>query len=136
MNGERTIVVATDDGVQVFDTGGRSGNDGRTVDELAGHEVRALALGGGGPWAIVDGKELWRNRDGHWSCVTSTGRRRATCLAVTPAGMLVGTARAHLLHLEGDKLVPLAGFDHAEGREAWYTPWGRAGRCAFDQCRH
>src|SRR5215469_3681410 len=123
MNGERTIVVATNDGLHVFDAG-CSGNDVRKVEELAGCEVRALGLGGGGPWAIVDGKDLWRNAGGRWSRVASTGRRRATCLAATPAGMLVGTARAHLLRLEGDKLVAVAGFDRAEGREAWYTPWG------------
>ena len=124
MTGERTIIVATDDGLHEFDTGGSAGSDGRTVEELAGREVRALALGTGGPWTIVDGKELWRNADGRWSRVASTGRRRATCLAATPAGMLVGTARAHLLHLEADQLVPIAGFDRADGREAWYTPWG------------
>jgi photosystem II stability/assembly factor-like uncharacterized protein len=124
MNGERTVVVATDDGIHVFDSGGRSGNHGRRVDELAGRETRALELGGGGPWTIVDGKELWRKADGRWSRVVSTGRRRATCLAATPAGMLIGTARGHLLHFEADKLAPLAGFDQAEGREGWYTPWG------------
>src|SRR6266545_4515274 len=42
----------------------------------------------------------------------------------TPAGLLVGTARAHLLRLERDRLVPVPSFDEAEGRAAWYTPWG------------
>lgn len=124
MNSEPTVVVATDDGLHMFDIGGASDNDGRRMDELAGREVRALELGGGGPWAIVDGKELWRNADGRWSRVAATGRRRATCLAATPAGLLIGTARAHLLWLERDHLVPVSGFDQAEGREAWYTPWG------------
>lgn len=123
MNDEWTIVVATDKGLYVFDTG-RSHDDGHRVDELAGREVRALELGGAGPWAIADGKELWREAGGRWSRVASTGRRRATCLAATPGGMFIGTARAQLLHLEEDKLVPVGGFDRAEGREAWYTPWG------------
>jgi hypothetical protein len=43
---------------------------------------------------------------------------------MTPAGLLIGTARAHLLRLEQDRLVPVPAFDEAEGREAWYTPWG------------
>jgi hypothetical protein len=124
VNGGRTVVVATDGGLHVFDIGGVPGTDGGRIDELAGHEVRALEPGGGGPWAIVGGKELWRSADGRWSPIVSTGRRRATCLAATPAGLLIGTARAHLLSVDGDQLVPVSGFDHAEGRQAWYTPWG------------
>lgn len=123
MNSQRTVIVGTDDGLHVFDIG-PPGAAGRRVDELAGREVRALELGGGGPWAIVDGKELWRSADGRWSPIASTGRRRATCLASTPAGLLIGTARAHLLSLERDQLVPVPGFDQADGREAWHTPWG------------
>lgn len=123
-NAERTVVVATDDGLHVLDIGGASSCDGRRADELAGRGIRALELEGGGPWAIADGKELWRSSDGRWSRVASTGRRGATCLAATPAGLLVGTARAHLLVLERGELVPVPGFDQAEGRDAWYTPWG------------
>src|SRR5262245_38370716 len=123
MNGGQTVVVATDDGLHVFDIGGASG-EGRRVGELAGREVLGLERQGEGPWAIVDGKELWRSADGRWLRVAATGRRRATCLAATGAGVLIGTARAHLMRLEADKLVPVAGFDQAEGRAAWYTPWG------------
>lgn len=124
MNGERAVVVATDDGLRAFESGGACGDGGRRVDDLTGREVRALEVGGGGPWAIVDGKELWRRGDGCWSRVASTGRRRATCLATTPTGLLIGTARAHLVRLERDRLVPVPSFDRAEGREAWHTPWG------------
>lgn len=125
MNDERTVVLATEDGLHGFDIGGPSGNDRRAMDELAGREVRALELRDGGPWAIVDSKELWRQAGGRWSRVVSTGRRRATCLAATPAGLLIGTARAHLLQLQEDqRLVPVRGFDEAEGRDAWHTPWG------------
>ena len=123
MNGEQAVVVATDDGLHVFDVGGASG-DGHRVDDLAGPEVLGLELRGGGPWAIVGGKELWRCAHGRWGRVATTGRRRATCLAATPGGVLVGTARAHLLRLEADKLLPVTGFDQAEGRADWYTPWG------------
>jgi hypothetical protein len=124
MTGERTVLAATDDGLQVFDCA-QGGADGRSVEALAGREVRALELRGGGPWAIVDGKELWRRVDGDWSRVASTRRRRATCLAATEVGLLIGTARAHVLRLvEPDQLVPLSAFDQAEGRDAWHTPWG------------
>jgi len=123
MNAEHTVVVATHDGLHVFDIDGGSG-DAHRVDDLAGREVLGLELQGGGPWTIVDGKELWRCADGRWVRVVGTGRRRATCLAATPAGVLVGTARAHLLRLEADGLAPVAGFDRVEGRADWYTPWG------------
>jgi photosystem II stability/assembly factor-like uncharacterized protein len=124
MAGEQTVMTATDEGLHEFELGAASDHSGRRVDELAGHEVLALELSGGGPWVIVDGKELWRRAEGRWARVASTGRRRATCLAATPAGLLVGTARAHLLRLEGHQLQPVSGFDEAEGRDTWYTPWG------------
>jgi len=124
MNRGQTIVVATDDGLHLFDIGGASGNDRCTMNELPGHEVGAVEWGGGGPWTIVDSRELWRRASGRWSRVATTGRRRATCLTATPAGLLIGTASAHLLCLQGQRLVPVHGFDRAEGREAWYTPWG------------
>jgi hypothetical protein len=36
----------------------------------------------------------------------------------------VGTASAHLLRLEGERLVPVSAFESVESRDAWYTPWG------------
>ena len=73
-----------------------------------------------GPWAVTgegllrDGKQV--ADAGEWSlnCVLDRG----------DAPPLVGAAEAHLLVLDGDRLVPLDGFEHAEGRESWYTPWG------------
>src|SRR5205823_547060 len=122
--GERMVFVATDEGLHVFDVGNGVATDGRRVDDLAGREIRALEPGGGGPWAIVDGEDLWRRAGDRWSPIASMGRRKATCLAATSAGLLIGTARAHLLRLEHDQVVPNPAFDQAEGREAWYTPWG------------
>ena len=123
INSKNTVFVATNEGLHVVDLASAS-RDAHRVDELAGREIRALELRGGGPWAIVEGKELWRGAGGRWSRVASTGRRRATCLAAPPAGLLIGTVRAHLLSLQQDQLVPVESFDHAEGREAWHTPWG------------
>ncbi len=118
----RTILAGTEEGLHVW-------ADGRTtaVDELAGREVSALAEDGGQWWAIAAGRELWCSEDAlRWTLVAKVakGKPRATCLASTSAGLLVGTARAHLARLVDGRLVPLASFDEAEGREAWYTPWG------------
>jgi hypothetical protein len=117
---ESMIVVATDEGIQLVGVEGAS-----RVDELAGRAVRALAASAEGWWAIVDGRELWRSTDARrWSRAATAPKRKATCVAATAAGLLVGTARAHLLRLEADRLVAVASFDDAEGRDAWYTPWG------------
>ena len=120
MRGERLILVATDDGLHVV-----RGDDATRVDDLAGRRVLALAMDDEWTWAIVDGRELWRSADGlRWSMIATVARRSATCLAATPAGLLAGTARAHLLRLEQDRLVPVPSFDDAGGRDDWYTPWG------------
>ena len=116
----RMVLVATDEGLYHVNGGGAA-----RVDELAGREVRALAIGDDGGWAIVEGRELWRSAEGErWSPAATVPRWKATCLAATPAGLLVGTARAHLLRLERERLVVDSSFDAAEGREAWHTPWG------------
>ncbi len=117
---EHMILVATDEGLHVSSREGLS-----RVDDLAGREVRALAPDAEGWWALVEGRELWRSAGGdRWSVAATMPRRKASSLAATPAGLLVGTARAHLLRLERDRLVPVPSFDEAEGRAAWYTPWG------------
>jgi hypothetical protein len=117
---EPTILVATDEGLQLVNDEGAV-----RVENLAGRGVSALAVDAEGWWAIVDRRELWRSPEGrHWSPVAAVTRRKATCVTPTPAGVLVGTTQAHLLRLEQDRLAPVAAFDAAEGREAWYTPWG------------
>ena len=125
IQGERTILVATDDGLHIFEIGhGAGAGEASRIDDLAGREVIALESSGEGPWALVDGRELWRRTSEGWSSVASSGRRKATCLAATPAGLLVGTTRAHLLRLEDGRLTPITSFDRAESRGAWHTPWG------------
>lgn len=116
------ILLATDDGLHVLDAGGA--RETARVDDLAGREIVALEPGGSGAWALVGGRELWRRTDGRWASVATTGRRKGTCLGATPAGLLVGTTRAHLLRLEDGRLTLISSFDEAEGREAWHTPWG------------
>src|SRR4030095_1131971 len=98
----RTILVATDEGLHPVKGAGAA-----RVDDLAGGKGGALAPARDGWWALVDGRELWRSADGSgWSMSAKVPKRRATCLATTPAGLLVGTARAHLLRLEADRLLP------------------------------
>ena len=123
MQDERTTILAgTDEGLHVWKE-----ERAAAVDELAGREVSALAADGGHWWAIVDGRELWQSADAlHWTLAATVakGKPRATCLASTVSGLLVGTARAHLARLTHGRLVSVASFDEAEGRDAWYTPWG------------
>ncbi len=123
MPDERTTILAgTDEGLHVWKE-----ERAAAVDELAGREVSALAADGGHWWAIVDGRELWQSADAlHWTLAATVakGKPRATCLASTVSGLLVGTARAHLARLTHGRLVSVASFDEAEGRDAWYTPWG------------
>jgi photosystem II stability/assembly factor-like uncharacterized protein len=48
----------------------------------------------------------------------------ATCVARTREGLLVGTEQAHLLRVTDAGVERVEAFETAEGREAWYTPWG------------
>jgi hypothetical protein len=52
----------------------------------------------------------------------------AACVAPTAAGLMVGTTGAHLFRVVAGALVRLDAFEAVEGREAWYTPWGRSAR--------
>ena len=72
-----------------------------------------------GPYAVTDDALV---RDGE--VVAPAGDHRLLCVVARQDEVLVGTAEAHLLRLEGDRLVPVEGFEQAEGRTRWYTPWG------------
>ena len=116
------MLVGTADGLHEVAEGGGARRVG-----LAGQEVTALAVGGGGVWAVVGGKAIARSDapdGGQMVEVAATDRWEATCLVETPSGLLVGTDEAHLLRLAGDRLEPVAGFEAAPGRPEWYTPWG------------
>ena len=120
MSSQGLILIATGDGLHILD-----GENATSVDAFAGREVLSLTWHDAAAWALVDGRELWRSADMFgWSRVATVPKRRATCVATSPDGLLVGTARAHLLRLEGTRLVPVSSFDEAEGRSEWYTPWG------------
>src|SRR5262245_12216686 len=91
---------------------------------FVGHTVTALARDGARTWAILDGDTIWTTTvGGVWADVASVPGPAATCLAPTPAGLLVGTEQAHLLRLVDRQLVLVDPFEQAEGRKDWYTPW-------------
>jgi hypothetical protein len=114
-----TILVATRDGMHTFDDEAQS----REVDHV-GRSVTALGRASDEFWAIVEGSELWHATGGDWSHVTDLGDLRATCVAGIGADVFVGSSEARLFRLAGKALEPVIAFDHAEGRETWYTPWG------------
>lgn len=121
------IAAGTEQGLWSLDPQ-RGGHPG-SPSAFAGRRVSALARGDGELWALVDGQTLWAaplegGQQGAWSRVANLEGPRGTCVAATRAGVLVGTTQARLLRLEDGALHPLAGFDAAEGRADWYTPWG------------
>ena len=94
------------------------------VDQLAAQTITAIAQRGNDTWAIVDGRTLWRHDGRGWREQAVLGEWPATCLAVMPDALLVGTAQAHLLRVTGDSVVPVESFDTVDGRAEWHTPWG------------
>lgn len=88
-------------------------------------DVTALAGGADAWWFLENGRRLWRWDGVHPEAVVDlddafTGR----CLLAAGADVFVGTSEAHLLRLTDGHLDPATAFDLADGRDAWYTPWG------------
>ena len=114
-----TILVATRDGLHTFDEGGEPAGVAQ-----AGRSVTALGRAGEAFWAIAGASELWRVADSGWSHVTDLDGHRATCVAGIDGEVFVGSSEARLFRLRDRALEPVVAFDRAEGREAWFTPWG------------
>jgi hypothetical protein len=85
--------------------------------------VTAVAHDGPQLWAIVGGSEVWYAPEDDWRRVATLEGHEATCLAMTDA-LHVGSSEARLFRLLCSTLEPVEGFDEAEGRWQWYTPWG------------
>jgi hypothetical protein len=114
-----TILVATKDGLFTFDDGGRPGEV-----HHAGRSVTALGRARSEFWAVLDSSEVWHAAGADWSHVADLEGLRATCITGIGPDVFVGSSEARLFRLIGDALEPVEGFDRAEGREKWYTPWG------------
>jgi hypothetical protein len=112
------ILVASRDGLRTIDEEGRE-----LATHHAGRPVRAVARDGSQLWAIVDGGEVWHAPAGGWNHVATLEGVEATCIAMTDA-VLVGSSGARVFRLNDDALEAVPAFDAAEGRDAWYTPWG------------
>jgi hypothetical protein len=91
---------------------------------LVGREVTALAPDGNGWLVLAEGSEVLRVHgdevDSLGTVVEETGR----CLQPVPGAVLVGTAQARLAMIKDGTVTMIRSFDEADGREAWYTPWG------------
>lgn len=85
--------------------------------ELAGHAVTAVS----GAWALVGGDTVW-----HGGVLGEPIEGPpARCLVAHDGGALVGTAEAHLVAVSAaGRVAGVDGFEHAPGRDGWYTPWG------------
>ena len=112
------VLVAARDGLHVFDERGSQGDV-----HLNGRSVTAIVRDGPELWAIVDRAEVWYAPEDRWRPVATLDGVEATCLAMTDA-ILVGSSQARLFRLAGGTLEPIEGFDAAEARDTWYTPWG------------
>jgi hypothetical protein len=115
----RRILIGTAAGLWTLE-----GESSREVDTFAGHAVTALATDAAVAWAISDGAALWQLRARAWRRRAAFEGPRATCLAPTRDGLLVGTEQAHLLRVTEAGVAPVEAFETVDDREAWYTPWG------------
>jgi hypothetical protein len=92
---------------------------------LPGRNVGALTRGLSGWWAVFDGKGLARSSDGEqWEDVAAIDSGTGACVLEAASGVFMGTSGAHLLKLESGGLRLVDGFEEADGRDQWYTPWG------------
>jgi hypothetical protein len=103
-------------------TGLYSVGDGSVAFE--GRSVTAIANGRDGRWAILDGASLWRDDGSSWELVAETPGLRLNCMLQAAGAIWVGTAEAHLLRLDDERLESVTSFDHVDRRASWYTPWG------------
>ena len=111
------LLAGTDDGLHEL------GDEQRV--HLAGRECTSISNDTSGIWTLVDRRELWHcPPSDDWKQIAQLDDFEAECLLPTQAGVLVGTSEAHLSKLADNGFEPVSSFDHAEGRDAWFTPWG------------
>jgi hypothetical protein len=91
---------------------------------LVGREVTALASDGDGWLVLAERSEVLRVHGDEVDSLGSVAGETGRCLQPVPGAVLVGTAQARLAMIEDRAVTVVRSFDEAEGREAWYTPWG------------
>jgi hypothetical protein len=112
-----TPIVATDKGIWFLAAEARV--------ELEGQAIPALARRNGELWALAEGRRVYRRRaGGDWQTAGESEGLRLNCLLPVGEGALAGAAEAHLVRFEEGRMVRVEGFERAEGRSEWYTPWG------------
>lgn len=119
-------LLATDRGVHAVATVGEAPPGARQAAAmLTNRQVRDLTTGDEGWWALAGDHELWRApHGGSPEHVATLSGPAATCVLPVPDKVLVGTEEARLLAWDGQAVTSLRGFDEAETRSSWYTPWG------------
>jgi hypothetical protein len=113
------LLVGTEDGLWQL-----ASDELQPVEKFAARAITALSRDATRACALVDGDALWEQRDGRWHERAKIDGASATCLARTKDDILVGTERAHLLRVSGDRVERVDAFESVEGRDAWYTPYG------------
>jgi hypothetical protein len=107
------LLIGTDDGLFELTEA--------TPNRLRTGTVSHLAVG----WAIVDGR-IERISGGDRSAgLELPDGLEPRCLMPVGEDLLIGTSRARLYRSrDGGEPEPVDGFDAAEGRDRWNTPWG------------
>ena len=92
------------------------------ADPLDGFDVTTLVAGNGALWALTRNRRIWRIAAGQAEQLARVDGAMAWCLLWHAGSLWVGTDEAGLFRLDGDRLVRVAGFDAAPGRERWEQP--------------
>jgi hypothetical protein len=107
------IAVSTRDGIRFL--------SGRHIME--GREIGAMASDDESLWFVAGGREIWRAAAGAEPEAIASCSNDVVTLVAAP-NVFAGSDPAHLYHLRRGVFEDVAGFEAAEGRDAWYTPWG------------
>jgi hypothetical protein len=109
------LLVATDDGVQVFVDGVR------TTVELEGRRVHALTRQRSDWCAVLDKRTVARRVEpGRWEEL-GTADASITCVLPAPGGAWCGTTDGRLLRLHEGAFAAVDSFASVEGRDGWHA---------------
>src|SRR5262245_30667534 len=113
---EAALVVATGDGLHL---------PGTTEPVLPGRRIGSIAVEHDTIWALTSSEELYRvTSAGEAERAAALATGSATCVHVHDGTVFVAGDDARLWRLRDDELEPVASFERAPTRPAWYTPWG------------